>query len=646
MARARAINVTVTGNTAPLRKSLKDADQQLTAFGKAQAGWAAASAAAYGIIGSAVGQFAIDSVKAAMEDQKAQALLADQLRKTVGATSGAIAASEDFITQLMLASNVTDDKLRPALAQLVRVTGDTASAQKLLSTAVDVSVGSGRELNSVVVAIGKAAQGQTAGLSKLGITLSEGAASGGDLNAIMAELNGKFGGAAAAAVGTTAGQLENINVRFGELKEQIGTELLPVVVNFTEKIVDMFEAFQEGDVIDLGKSFADLGKQLFDLSNPTDNIARWISDQLPWVEHAETVDDLKTKYQDLSTVLTHIPGEMQRVTDATAEANEEAERQQRLVGYMRDDYRQLSEITLKQAEDQKKAAETSSKASDKAAKSKAAERKTYQDTAKTLREELGRALEDSKKQLEDAQKAAQDFGDSFAYSFGVSLAGAYSDAKSSEDTYTDALKTRKDAYDALDVAKQGTDLNAYLKALQDVQTAETAVTTAQQQRVSPAAAFAKQVADAKTFGANLKTLIGSPYNLGQAGLQQLLDLGPTAGAQVTSDLISGTAGFSVGDLNASLADLAGVQAGLSSGVTATLGGQYTAAAAAAQQQVDALSFASISAPGVGQGMQIVIQTGVGDPVAIGAQVKSVLQSYDQRAGKLTVQGPKKKAKKK
>ena len=137
------------------------------------------------------------------------------------------------------------------------------------------------------------------------------------------------------------------------------------------------------------------------------------------------------------------------------------------------------------------------------------------------------------------------------------------------------------------------------------------------------------------------------FGLGVAcepGRHQRVDLGPGAGAQVTSDLIAGTAGFSVGDLNKSLADLAGVQAGLSSGITAALGGQYTSAVTAAQSQVDALSSASIGAPGAGQGFTIVINTGVGDPVAIGAQVKSVLTSYDQRAGKLTVQGPKKKAK--
>jgi hypothetical protein len=335
---------------------------------------------------------------------------------------------------------------------------------------------------------------------------------------------------------------------------------------------------------------------------------------------------------------------MNQVTAAAADLADEEARQQRLVGYMRDDYQQLSDVLLKQAADYKKQQEEASKASKATQADKAAERKAYRETAKTLRDDLNKALADSKTQLEDARQAAQDFGDQFAYSFGVSLAGAYSTAQDSEENYTDALKARKDAYDALDVAKQGSDLNAYLKALQDVKTAEQDVTAAQQQRVSPAAAFQKQIADAKTFGANLKTLIGSPYNLGKAGLQQLLDLGPSAGAQVTSDLISGTAGFSVGDLNASLADLAGVQAGLSSGITTALGGQYTAAAAAAQQQVDALTAASIAAPGVGQGMTINIATGVGDPVQIGKQVKNVLTTYDNRAGKLVVGGSKKKSK--
>ena len=548
MARQKSISIPITGNNAPLRKTLKDSEQQLTAFGKLEKRWSAASAAAYGVAGSAAFQFGKDVVQAAMEDQKAQALLADQLRKTVGATSSAIKASEDFIQQLMFSTNVVDDELRPALAQLVRVTGDTTSAQKLLATAVDVSVGSGRDLSSVAVAIGKAAQGSSAGLAKLGIVLQDGAAKGGDLNAIMAELNAKFGGAAAAAVDTTAGRIENLNVRFGELKEQIGTQLLPLVEDFSSKLLDLATAAQTNDLGGLVSAANDLGGELYRLANPTDNIANWIKGLLPWSKDAGAgIDELRTKYQDLSAVLNKVAGNADLVQAALADAAEEEARQQRMVGYMKADYQKLSEITLKQAEDQKKAAATGSRASKTTKDDKAAERKAYQATAKTLREDLGRALEDSRKNLEDAKKAAKDFGDQFAYSFGVSLAGAYADAKDSENAYSDALKGRKDAYDALDVAKQGNDLNAYLKAIQDVKTAEEGVTAAQAARVTPAAAFQKQIADAKTFGANLKTLIGDPYKLGQAGLQQLLDLGPTAGASITSDLIAGTAGFSVGD---------------------------------------------------------------------------------------------------
>jgi len=274
-------------------------------------------------------------------------------------------------------------------------------------------------------------------------------------------------------------------------------------------------------------------------------------------------------------------------------------------------------------------------------KAKADAKKAYRDNARTLREILGSALDDSRQKLEDAKTAAQEFGDSFAYSFGVSLAGAYDQATGAEQDYEAALKDRADAYAELNIAKQGDDLQTYLKAVKEVEAAERGVTAAQAARVSPAAAFQKQIADAKTFGANLRTLLGDPYRLGQAGLQQLLDLGPSAGAQVTSDLLSGTAGFSVSDLNTSLSDLAGVQAGLSAGVTGALGGALTGAVSAAQSQVDALSSASIAAPGVGGGITVNISAGVGDPVAIGKQVSAVLGAYDNRSGKLLTTPPKK-----
>jgi len=641
MARAKSISIPVTGNTAPLRKALKDAQKDLTAFGKAQQQWATASSLAYGVVGTAAFQFGMDAVKAAIEDQKAQALLADQLEKTLGANTALIASTESYIETLMLATNVGDDKLRPALASLVRVTGDLTKSQNLLGIAVDLSTATGKDLEAVTTALGKAAMGQTTALSRLGVGLSQATLAGGDFNAILREITAKTGGAAAAALDTTAGKVQNLGVRFEELKEQLGTELLPVVENVADRLLGVADAVQEGDYIKAGTDAGFSASKFIRWATGIDLVSSAIQKLNPFADEAEK------KILATGTAADFSAAKFRILDEATANLSAGYD-QMRMKG---DDYQKsvqdfldskaqekYAEIVADYQAKQDKAAAATAAATQKQREA----RKTYQETAKSLREALNTALDDSRKKLQDAKDAAVEFGESFAYQFGVSLAGAYDKAKDSEATYTDALKARKDAYDALDVAKAGTDLNAYLKALQDVKTAEEGVTTAQKARVAPAAAFAEQIAAAKTFGTNLQTLVGQ--GLGKAGLQQLLDLGPTVGAEVTKEILAGTAGFTVGGLNESLSALQGVQAGLAAGVTAALA--PTADINAAQAQVDALSSASIGAPGVGQGMTIVVNAGVGDPVAIGAQVKSVLQSYDQRAGKLTVQGPKKKAKKK
>ncbi len=665
MARSKSISIPITGTSAPLRKELKKAQAELSAFGKAQAQWAQASSLAYGVVGSAAFQFGKAAVQAAMEDQKSQALLADQLRKTVGATSTAIASSEKFVEKLMLASNMTDDQLRPALAQLVRVTGDTTDAQRLLTTAVDVSVGSGRELSSVVTAIGKAAMGQTAGLSKLGISLSESTIQSGDLSAIIDELNQKFGGAAAAAVDTTAGRIENLNVRFGELKEQIGTALLPVVEELSGALLDIAKGIEQQNFGSIAGGVNDLANEINDLINPASWIANWIGDRLPWNEAGEDVDGLRTKYQDLSTVLQQVAGNADLVEAALADAAEEEARQDRMVGYLKDQYKGFSDVILDQADAQKEAAKRiggSSKASDKDTKAKKKQRKETKDTGDTLQKSLAKGvevanerlseartlLEDMQKNLADARQEAVDFGKNLAYSFDVSLAGAYATATASEQTYTEALQARSRAYDNLNIAKQGDDLNAYLKAVQDVATAEQNVATATAARVTPTAAFAKQIEDAKTFGTNLKALLGQ--GLGQAGLSQLLGLGPTAGAEVTKSILEGTAGFTVGGLNASLADLASVQAGLASQVTKSLAPTLpvtqaeTAVAQAMTQVTEAQAgVASAEAVQAGGGIAVTINTGVGDPVEIGRSVSDYLFAYDMRTGPEIRGGKKKKA---
>jgi hypothetical protein len=202
----------------------------------------------------------------------------------------------------------------------------------------------------------------------------------------------------------------------------------------------------------------------------------------------------------------------------------------------------------------------------------------------------------------------------------VSLSDAVSTAQSSEDKYNEALKDRADAYarlNALEAERKRRgfgandqvtyDAEEYAQALLDVASAEGAVSAAQSARVDYSAKFAADIAAASQFAGKLKTL--AERGLGQAGIQQLLNLGPVAGNQVATDLINGTGPMTIDTLRSSLAGLA--SAGQSFGdVTAT--GVFGTAIAGAQGDVDALGRASVATVN----NNVTIQVQGADPQAV------------------------------
>jgi hypothetical protein len=186
----------------------------------------------------------IDAVQAALEDSAAQEKLEKQLRRTTKATDNQIKSSSDFIDELMLASNVADDQLRPALGNLSTATGDLRDAQDLLTLSVDIAASTGKPLEQVASALGKAYNEQYTSLFKLDPTLRDVVKSGGEADEVFKKLNEKFGGAAADQVGTTTGKFQNMKLRMDELKESIGQTLIPFVeglLPYLQKFADWAE---------------------------------------------------------------------------------------------------------------------------------------------------------------------------------------------------------------------------------------------------------------------------------------------------------------------------------------------------------------------------------------------------------------------
>ena len=282
MAGSRTLKLSILGDVDNLNKSLKSATQDVDTFGDKIGKTGKMIGAAFVAAAAAAGAYAvkigIEGVKAAIEDEKAQTQLALALENATGATTAQIAATEQSILQMSLATGVADDQLRPALGRLVRSTGDITKAQDLLSTALDVSTATGKPLETVANALGKAYDGNTAALGKLGIGLSAAELKTMDFTQVQGRLSDLFGGAAARNADTYAGRIARMQVAFDEAKETIGFALLPIlekVINFiNQNALPAINAFSKAFSLDgngLGGTITTLGNIITSVFTPIIN---------------------------------------------------------------------------------------------------------------------------------------------------------------------------------------------------------------------------------------------------------------------------------------------------------------------------------------------------------------------------------------
>ena len=254
MAGIPKVKITFDADFDDLKKGIKGSQAEIETFSDKVGDFGKKAAVAFGVAAAAAAAYAIkigiDGVKAAIEDEASQNKLANALENATGATKAQIAATEDSILKMSLATGVADDKLRPALQRLAISTGDISKAQDLLTVALDVATATGKPLETVANAIGKAYDGNTAALGKLGIGLSAAELKTMTFTDVQQKLTDLFGGAAAANAETYQGKIAILKVSFDEAKETIGQGLLPMVTSLIDYINDnvlpAFNAFALG----------------------------------------------------------------------------------------------------------------------------------------------------------------------------------------------------------------------------------------------------------------------------------------------------------------------------------------------------------------------------------------------------------------
>jgi hypothetical protein len=204
---------------------------------------------------AAIGGLAVvigDATKAAIEDAKAQALLAAAIEKNTLAGEANVKAAEAYIEKTMMAAAVADDQLRPALATLVQTTGDLTYSQDLLNTALDISAATGTDLQSVTDAVAKAYSGNTKALGNLVPAVRGLIKDGASLDEIMQALNATVGGAAAVAANSAEGQMKRLSLTIGETKEAIGAAFLPILEKLLPKLQTLALFIQQNTSLVVG----------------------------------------------------------------------------------------------------------------------------------------------------------------------------------------------------------------------------------------------------------------------------------------------------------------------------------------------------------------------------------------------------------
>jgi len=232
----RTLKLSILADIDDLKKKLDQADKAVETNSSKIGEFSAKIGKAFLVAGAAAavyaGKLLVDGVKAAIEDEKANAKLATTLINVAGATQKTVDEVLAYSRATELATGVTEDELRPSLNRLAIATGNAQKAMQLQGLALDVAAGSGKSLDVVTQALAKAYEGNTASLGRLGIGISAAELKTMSFEEITKRLSETFEGQADVAANTFEGRIARLRLAFEDVRDTLAERLLPFIEQF------------------------------------------------------------------------------------------------------------------------------------------------------------------------------------------------------------------------------------------------------------------------------------------------------------------------------------------------------------------------------------------------------------------------------
>ena len=205
--------------------------------------------------------FAAASVKAFDTQAKAEAKLMTALKGNEKAFKGLTKQARDL-------QNVTifgDEETMAAQSMLASMGLEEEAIKRLTPLIQDMATAKGMNLTAAADLVAKSVGSSTNALSRYGIQIEGAVGSTDRLDSAVVALKGQFEGQAKAAAKAGAGPLKQLQNRFGDLMEQIGELLLPVLnqlVAFLDSGITAFNNLDGGikiALVTLGGLLATIG---------------------------------------------------------------------------------------------------------------------------------------------------------------------------------------------------------------------------------------------------------------------------------------------------------------------------------------------------------------------------------------------------
>lgn len=171
---------------------------------------------------TAIAGFFTESIKAFSEEEQASAKLVNALGNQGHATQANVDHLKKMADSLRDLTAVGDEVITGAQATLVTFGLQGEELDRATRATLDLAAAQGIDLQSAAQLLGKAYQGNTTQLGRMGIQISKAIPAGKEFETVLGKIEDRMGGRAQALAATFTGQMKGLGVAFNEFQEKVG----------------------------------------------------------------------------------------------------------------------------------------------------------------------------------------------------------------------------------------------------------------------------------------------------------------------------------------------------------------------------------------------------------------------------------------